>query len=137
MDAPALEAARKLLEQLTELKTQQKAQQLLSNRLESVRGALQRAQRRAEEAKVAFTLAQTVKEQADQEAARIQSELCTPEQEARETFCSQHTTPVRVTHTERLVLATVNVKSLKPQELSRSHKYGVDTNSTIDQIQRN
>ena len=43
---------------------------------------------------------------------------------------------VRVTHTERLVLATVNVKSLKPKELSRSHKYGVDTNSTIDQIDR-
>ena len=43
---------------------------------------------------------------------------------------------VRVTHTERLVLATVNVKSLKPKELSRSHKYGVNTNSTIDQIDR-
>ena len=37
---------------------------------------------------------------------------------------------VRVTHTERLVLATVNVKSLKAKELSPSHKYGVDTNST-------
>ena len=70
MDAPVLEAARKLLEQqITELKTQQKAQQPLSKRLESARGALQRAQRRAEEARVAFTLAQTV-------------ELCTLEQEA-------------------------------------------------------
>ena len=76
VDAPALESARKMLEQqLTELKTQQKAQQPLSKRLESARGALQRAQRRAEEARVAFTLAQTVKEQADQEAARIQVEL--------------------------------------------------------------
>ena len=43
---------------------------------------------------------------------------------------------MRVAHTERLILATVNVKSLKPKELSRSHKYGVDTNSTIDQIDR-
>ena len=43
---------------------------------------------------------------------------------------------VRVAHTERLILATVNVKSLKPKELSLSHKYGVDTNSTIDQIDR-
>ena len=43
---------------------------------------------------------------------------------------------VRVTHTERLVLAAVNVKSLKPKDLSRSHKYGVDRNSTIDQIDR-
>ena len=83
VDAPALEAARKMLEQqLTELKTRQKAQQPLSKRLESARGALQRAQRRAEEARVAFTLAQTVKEQADQEAARIQVKLCTLEQEA-------------------------------------------------------
>ena len=47
-----------------------------------------------------------------------------------------HTNAVRVTHTERLVLATVNVKSLKPTELTRSHKYGVDTHSTIDQIDR-
>ena len=69
-------------QQFTELKTQQRAQQPLSKRLESARGALQRAQRRAEEARVAFTLAQTVKEQADQEAARIQAELCTLEQEA-------------------------------------------------------
>ena len=83
MDALALEVARKLLDQqLTELKTQQQAQQPLSKRLESARGALQRAQRRAEEARVAFTLAQTVKELADQEAARIQAELCTLEQEA-------------------------------------------------------
>ena len=43
---------------------------------------------------------------------------------------------VRVAHTERLILATVNVKSLKPKELSRSHKYGVDTNSTIDHVDR-
>ena len=43
---------------------------------------------------------------------------------------------VRATHTERPILATVNVKSLKPEELSRSHKYGVDTDSTIDQIDR-
>ena len=63
VDAPALESARKILEQqLTELKTQQKAQQPLSKRLESARGALQRAHKRAEEARVAFTLAQTVKE---------------------------------------------------------------------------
>ena len=82
VDTPALEFARKTLEQqLTELKTQQKAQQPLSKRLESAR-ALQRAQRRAEEARVAFTLARTVKEQAEQEAARIQVELCTLEQEA-------------------------------------------------------
>ena len=238
MDAPALESARKMLEQqLTELKTQQKAQQPLSKRMESARGALQRAQRRAEEASVAFTLAQTVKEQADQ-AARIQVELCTLEQEAHKaateatgarpldrcsdiidntisalqswsacrapgegTTSSLHThqwsarvmhscgsgdgcrrvlskasqdeeiarsgrrrltykrsqtgkeisavthepwrsparsthNAVRVNHTERFVLATVNVKSLKPKELSRSHKYGVDTNSTIDQIDR-
>ena len=39
--------------------------------------------------------------------------------------------PVRVTHTERLVLATVSVKSLKPKELSRSQKYG---DSIIDHI---
>ena len=77
MDVPALEASRKLLKkQLTQLRTQQRAQQPLSIRLESVRRALQRAQRIAEEAKVALTLAQTVKEEADQEAARIQSELC-------------------------------------------------------------
>ena len=83
VDAPALESAKKMLEQqLAELKTQQRAQQPLSKRLESARGALQRAQRRAEEARVAFTLAQTVKEQADQQAARIQVELCTLEQEA-------------------------------------------------------
>ena len=37
---------------------------------------------RAEEARVAFNVAQTVKEQADQEAARIQVELCTLEQDA-------------------------------------------------------
>ena len=43
---------------------------------------------------------------------------------------------VRVAHTERLSLATVNVKSLKPKEISRSHKFGADTNSTIDQIDR-
>ena len=66
MDAPA----RKMLEQqLTELNTQQKAQQPLSKRLESARGALQRAQRRAEEARVAFTLDQTFKEQADSNSA--------------------------------------------------------------------
>ena len=42
VDAPALESARKMLEQqLTELKTQQKAQQPLSKRLESASGALQ------------------------------------------------------------------------------------------------
>ena len=74
VDTPALESARKMLEQqLTVLKTQQKAQQPLSKRVESARSALQRAQRRAEEARV----------QADQEAARIQVELCTLEQEAR------------------------------------------------------
>ena len=43
---------------------------------------------------------------------------------------------MRVAHTERLILATVNVKSLKPKEFSRSHKYRVDTNSTILQIDR-
>ena len=32
--------------------------------------------------------------------------------------------------------ATGNFKFLKPKELSRSHKYGVDTNSTIGQIDR-
>ena len=37
---------------------------------------------KGEEARVAFTLAQNVKEQADQEAARIEVELCTLEQEA-------------------------------------------------------
>ena len=80
---PALEASRQLLEQqLTELKTQQRAQQPLSKRLESVRGALQRAQRRAAEARAAFTLAKSDKEQADQEAAKIQSELCALDQEA-------------------------------------------------------
>ena len=42
VDAPALESARKMLEQqLTELKTQQKAQQPLRKRLESASGALQ------------------------------------------------------------------------------------------------
>ena len=82
-DVPASEASRKLLEQqLTELKTQQRAQQPLSKELESARGAMQRAQRREEEARGAFTLAQSVKEQADQEAAKLQSELCTLEQEA-------------------------------------------------------
>ena len=254
MDAPALEAARKLPEQqLSELKTQQNAQQPLSKRLESAIGALQRAQMRAEETEVAFTLALTVKEQADQEAAIIQSELCTLEQEAHKssyrsyrrtptrpllghhrqhhcctaqswsacralgagptrslhthqrlpramyscgsgdgcrrarrpddglrwlgrgiptdaiesvarrrnrqvgkktidllTFASKERTlnshqtwrlsarsthnAVRVTHTERLVHAIVNVKTHKPKERSRSHKYGVDTNNTIDQI---
>ena len=44
---------------------EQRAQQPPSKRLESARGAPLRAQRRAEEAKVGFTLAQTVKEQAD------------------------------------------------------------------------
>ena len=49
VDAPALESARKMLEQqLTELKTQQKAQQPLSKRLESARSALHRAQSRAD-----------------------------------------------------------------------------------------
>ena len=67
MDAPALESARKMSEErLAELKTQWKAQQPLSKKLAIARGALQRGQRRAEEARVAFTLAQTVKEQADQ-----------------------------------------------------------------------
>ena len=81
-DVPASEASRKLLEQqLTELKTQQRAQQPLRKELESARGAMQRAQRREEEARGAFTLAQSVKEQADQEASKIQSELCTLEQE--------------------------------------------------------
>ena len=77
-DVSASEASRKLLEQqLTELKTQQRAEQPLSKGLESARGALQRAQGREEEARGAFTLAQSVKEQADQEAAKIQSEPCT------------------------------------------------------------
>ena len=197
----------------------------------------------AEDARVAFTLAQTVKEQADQEAARIQVELCTLEQEAHKaateatgarpldrcsdiidntisalhkagapaehleqarqaaytliiglhglctaagavTVADEQEDPmmdfdgsdeefrqmlskasqdeeiarsvirrltcelanrernlnshkpwrfprsthnaVRVTHTERLFLATANVKSLNPKEQSRSHKYGVD-----------
>ena len=43
---------------------------------------------------------------------------------------------VRVARKERLVLATVNVKSLEPKDLSRSHKYGVDAQSTIDQVDR-
>ena len=43
---------------------------------------------------------------------------------------------VRVARPERLVLATVNVKSLIPEDLSRSHKYGVNTNNTVDQIDR-
>ena len=83
MDVPAMEATRKLLEQkITELRTQEGAPTPLSKRLESARRAPQRAQRRAEEAKVAFTLAQTVKAHAGQEAARMQSEICTLEQEA-------------------------------------------------------
>ena len=43
---------------------------------------------------------------------------------------------VRAARPERLVLATVNAKSLIPEDLSRSHKYGVNTNNTIDQIDR-
>ena len=75
MDPPTLESSTKMLEQqLTELKTQQKAQQPSSKRLESARSAPQRAQRRAEEARAAFTLAKTVKEQADQEAHKAATE---------------------------------------------------------------
>ena len=43
---------------------------------------------------------------------------------------------VRVARPQRLVLATVIVKSLKPEDLSRSHKYRHNTNNTIDQIDR-
>ena len=91
MDVPALEATRKMLEQqLTELRSQQRAQQPLSKRLESARRAPQRAQQRAEEAKVVFTLAQSVKEQADQEAAKIQFELYILEKEVHKSSYGSH-----------------------------------------------
>ena len=81
-------------QQLTELKTQQRAQQPMSKRLESATSALPRAQRRAVEARAAFTLAQSVKEQADQEAAKIQSELCVLEEEAHRAATESTTHPI-------------------------------------------
>ena len=81
----------------------------------------------------------------DEEIARsVRRRLTDKRSQSRERTLNSHKTwrpsahsthnAVRVTHTERLVLSTVNVKSLKPKDLSRSHKYGVD--STIDQIDR-
>ena len=43
---------------------------------------------------------------------------------------------MRVAQPEKLVLATVTVTSLKPKDLSRTHKYRVNTNNTIDQTDR-
>ena len=43
---------------------------------------------------------------------------------------------VHVARTERLILRTVNVKSLKPVDQSRSQTHGDDTNTTIDHIDR-